>query len=190
METIMKIQPSPSVILAFRPLTERVFAGISDALRAALRVPQTLWCGHKVRSRQARAMRAISDMNEHTLRDIGAPDRLISHAAARSRAHHRRQISLQLLVSLLAGALIATATPTSAEATHAQTMSKARTQEGMVGVFTGEFVDGAPVYRLPSVIVVAARKVELVKMEREEQATRAKEARTRAAARRCALTIC
>ena len=43
---------------------------------------------------------------------------------------------------------------------------------------------------MPSVIVVAARKVELVKMEREEQATRAKEARTRAAARRCALTIC
>jgi hypothetical protein len=60
----------------------------------------------------------------------------------------------------------------------------------MVGVFTGEFVDGAPVYRLPSVIVVAARQVELVKMEREEQATRAKEARTKAAARRCAQAIC
>src|SRR6266404_5315784 len=139
METIMKFQPSQSVILSSRRLTERVFTGISDALRAALRVPQTLWCGHQVRSRQARAMRAIIDMNEHTLRDIGAPDGLISHAAARSRAHHRRQISLQLWVSLLAGALIATAAPTFAEGTQPQTTSKARTQESMAGVFTGEF---------------------------------------------------
>src|SRR5437899_4501046 len=158
METILKFQPSQSVIFPSRPLAERVFAGSSDALRVALSVAETLWGRHKVRSRQARAMRAISDMNEHTLRDIGAPDQLISHAAARSRAHHRRQISLQLLVSLLAGALIATATPISAEATHPPTTSKERTQERIVGVFTGEFVDGAPVYRLPSVVVVAARK--------------------------------
>ncbi len=36
------------------------------------------------------------------------------------------------------------------------------------GVFTGEYVDGAPLYRFPSVSVVADRKAKLANMEREE----------------------
>jgi uncharacterized protein YjiS (DUF1127 family) len=179
METVMNLPLSQSFILPSRPSTERVFTGVGDALRMAL----LLWRDHKARRREARALAAISDMNEHMLRDIGAPDRLISHAAAQRGAHYRREIVI-LSVSLLTAGLIATATPASAaEATYPQTASKAYTQ-GQSGVFTGKFVDGAPVYRLPPIVVVASRKVELAKMEREEQLTRAKQARTRTAARR------
>jgi hypothetical protein len=52
-----------------------------------------------------------------------------------------------------------------------------------VGVFTGEYVNGTPVYRLPPVIVVAGREVERAKLEREKQSTRAEQARVKAAAR-------
>jgi hypothetical protein len=145
----------------------------------------TLWRDHSARRREERASDSISDMNAHMLRDIGAPDRLIAHAAARRAAHDRRQIPVKLSASLLAAGLIATATPTSAaEATYTQTTSTAYAQAQMAGVFTGQFVNGVPVYRLPPVFVVAIRKVELAKMEREEQSTRAKQARARAAARR------
>lgn len=166
-------QPIP---VPSRPLTERVITAMQTLL--------THWGDYKARRREARASDAISDMNEHMLRDIGAPDRLIAHAAARRAAHQRRQIPVKLSASLLAAGLIATAAPTwAAEATYPQATSTAYAQAPMAGVFTGQFVDGVPVYRLPPVTVVAARKVELAKMEREEQSTRAKQARTRAAAR-------
>ena len=139
----------------------------------------TLWRDHSARRLEARASDAISDMNAHTLRDIGAPDRLIAHAA-RKAAHERRQIPVGLSASLLAAGLIASATPTSAaEATYTQTTSTAYAQAQTAGVFTGRFVDGVPVYRLPPVVVVAIRKVELAKKEREEQSTRAKQARAK-----------
>ena len=44
----------------------------------------------------------------------------------------------------------------------------------MIGVFTGEFVGGAPVYRLPPVEVSANRRSELAKIAREERVTLAK----------------
>lgn len=37
-----------------------------------------------------------------------------------------------------------------------------------VGVATGEYVDGTPVYRLPSVNVTVSKSVELAKIAREE----------------------
>jgi hypothetical protein len=42
-------------------------------------------------------------------------------------------------------------------------------QPTVTGVFTGRYVDGAPVYRLPSVSVSVNRKAELAKIEREEK---------------------
>jgi len=39
----------------------------------------------------------------------------------------------------------------------------------MVGSFTGEYVDGAPVYRLPSVTVTANKKEELAKIAEEDR---------------------
>ena len=144
----------------------------------------TLWRDHKARRREARAVDAISDMNEYMLRDIGAPDSLIARAAARRTAHHQRQIPAQLSASLLAAGLIATTTPAwAAEATFPQPRSVAYAQAPVVGVFTGQLVDGVPVYRLPPVVVVATRKLELAKIEREEQVARGKQARVRATAR-------
>lgn len=39
----------------------------------------------------------------------------------------------------------------------------------LIGDFTGEFVPAGPVYRLPSLHVVADRSVELARIEREER---------------------
>ena len=45
------------------------------------------------------------------------------------------------------------------------------------GVFTGEFVNGLPVYRLPPITITASRDAELARMRREESAARARQAR-------------
>ena len=96
-------------------------------------------------------------------------------------ADHRRLISVQLMTPLV---VIATAVlGAAADATGLWPTGEERAQAQMVGVFTGEFVNGAPVYRLPPVIVVASRKAEWAKLEREEQSTRARQARAKAAAR-------
>jgi hypothetical protein len=168
----------PSVLLS-RPLTERVVSEVGKALRAASAL-LARWRVHEAHSRDVRAVDAMTDMNEHMHRDIGAPDRLISDAAARRDADHRRWISVQLSTPLLVVGLIATvALGAAAEAADLQPVAKAQ----VVGVFTGEYVNGTPVYRLPRVIVVANREVERARLEREKQLTRAEQARTKAAAR-------
>ncbi|HEV8552287.1 MAG TPA: hypothetical protein VGR65_02725 [Casimicrobiaceae bacterium] len=171
----------PSVLS--RPLTERVVSEIAQALRAAGAV-LALWRSHKARSRDVRAVDAMTDMNEHMLRDIGAPDRLISHAAARRDADQRRRIPDQLLAPLLVVALVATvAFGAAAEAADLRP-GNASVKAQVVGVFTGEYVNGTPVYRLPPVIVIARREVETARLAREKQSTRAEQARAKVAARR------
>lgn len=59
-----------------------------------------------------------------------------------------------------------------AEATAVECDGNSSAQGQMVGVFTGRFANGVPIYRLPPVAVVASRKAELAKIEREEQTTR------------------
>jgi uncharacterized protein YjiS (DUF1127 family) len=172
----------PSVV-PWRPLIERVVSAVAKALRGAGALA-ALWRDNRARSRDVRAVDALTDMNEHMLRDIGAPDRLISHAAARTNADRRRLISVQLSTPLLVVALIATvALGAAAEAADLRPTSKERAQAPIVGVFTGDYVNGAPVYHLPPVIVVASRKVERARLAREEQATRAQQAREKAATR-------
>jgi hypothetical protein len=154
------------------------------ALGADIRVLVALWRDSRTRSREVRAFDAAKDMNEHMLRDIGAHDRLISHAAARWDADHRRRMSVQLLAPLLLVALIAIAPLDAAgAATGSPPTSKACAQAQTVGVFTGKYVDRVPVYYLPPVIVVASRKVERAKLEREGQFTRGHQARAKAAAK-------
>jgi hypothetical protein len=48
------------------------------------------------------------------------------------------------------------------------------------GMYTGEVASGGPVYRLPSISVVADRKTELARIEREEQRQRERQARAKA----------
>jgi hypothetical protein len=170
-------QPS---IVPSRPLPGRVATGVSKALSAAGML-LALWRESRVRSRDVRAIDAITHMNEHMLRDIGAHDRLISHAAARSDADHRRRISVQLSTPFLVLALTATAAlGAAAEAADSRLTSKASAETQLVGVFTGKYVNEAPVYRLPPVIVVGTRKVERARLEREEQSARAQQVRAKA----------
>ncbi len=159
-------------------------AALIKALGADIRVLVALWRDSRARSREVRAFDTTEDMNEHMLRDIGTHDRLIALAAARRDADHRRRISVQLLAPLLVLALIATApldaacVPTSSPPT-----SEAYAQAQTVGVFTGEYVDRVPVYRLPPVTIVASRKVERAKLEREGQFKRGPQARAKASAK-------
>ena len=179
----MTAYPSQLSVVPSRPLTERVVTGIGKALRA-VDILRALWRDTRARRREARAVDGIADMNEHMLKDIGAHERLISHAAMRGDADHRQRISAQLLLPVLVVALMATAAPDAAgAATDSPPTSKACDQAQVVGVFTGEYVNGAPVYRLPPVVVVASRKVERAKLGHEEQSTRARQARAKAATR-------
>jgi hypothetical protein len=75
-----------------------------------------------------------------------------------------------LSTALAATFLIAAATLTPAkEAPRAAPVAKVEAQVPMVGMFTGEFDNGVPVYRLPPIIVTSSRSAELAKMVREEQ---------------------
>ena len=168
----------PSVLLS---LTERVVSGVGNAVHAA----GALWSDYTARRRDAHAVDAIANMNAHMLRDIGAHDRVIADDAARSDADHRRRIAFQLSTPLLVATLIATATlGAGAEAADLRPTGTAPATAQLMGTFTGEYVNGAPVYRLPPVIVVAGRRVEQARLAREEQSTRAPQARAKAAPRK------
>ena|SRR5438552_6715590 len=166
----------PSVLLS---LTERLVSGVCNAVHGMR------WANYRARRRDARAVDAIADMNTYMLRDIGAHDGLIADAAARRNAGNRRRIDIQLSTPLLVVTLIATATlGTLAEAADSRPTSEARATAQPIGDFTGEYVNGTPVYRLPPVIVVASRKVERARVAREERSARAQQARAKAAARK------
>ena len=172
-----------SSVLVSLSFIERVVSGLGKAPHAA-GVLRALWRGYKSRRRDARAVDAVADMNAHMLRDIGAHDRLIAHGAARSDADHRRRIALQLSTPLLVVTLIATATlGAGVEAADSRPAGSAPVTAQLIGSFTGEYVNGTPVYRLPPLIVVTSRTVERAKPAREEQATSAQQVRAKAAAR-------
>jgi len=180
----MNRQLSQSSALQSRSMTERVLSGVGTALPVASALA-ALWRNYTARRRDARAADAIANMNAHMLRDIGADDRLIAHAATRKDADHRRWIAFQLSTPLLVVTLIATAAlGASAEAADSQPTGTAPATAQLIGSFTGEYVNGAPVYRLPPVLVVASRKVQQGRLVREEQSARAQQARAKAAARK------
>lgn len=89
----------------------------------------------------------------------------------RQSVKRRRRLAL-LAVALFAAAAVAV----SLERTDATTA-----RAPVTGEFTGEITPGGPVYRLPPVHVVADRRAELVRMEREEQLERAREVRAKTA---------
>ena len=57
--------------------------------------------------------------------------------------------------------------------------TKSSSKGPAVATFAGEYVDGAPVYHLPSISVVTTRKAALARLESEEQAARARQARAK-----------
>lgn len=88
----------------------------------------------------------------------------------------------QAVKSLLATLLLASAVHAwAAEPVVTAPANPERAGVPMVGVFSGEFVNGVPVYRLPRLVVVASRKAELAKLEREEHLVRTKQTPTKKA---------
>ena len=59
------------------------------------------------------------------------------------------------------------------EATAGEPAGTASDRSRPVGVFTGRFADGIPIYQLPSVTVVAKRKAELAKTKEQPARARA-----------------
>ena len=91
----------------------------------------------------------------------------------------RRRGGAQASVPFLAAALIAIAMPAWAGEKAAPPALPKASIDSPAGIFTGEFVNGAPVYRLPPIDVVAHRHAELARMQREESAARAGQARVK-----------
>jgi hypothetical protein len=69
------------------------------------------------------------------------------------------------------------------EATAGERGGNASDQNRPVGVFTGRFANGMPIYQFPSITVVANRKAELARIEEQSARARAvsREARRTAA---------
>jgi hypothetical protein len=140
------------------------------------------------------AIDAMRDMNEYMLKDIGAPAWLVSSVAARRQFGEHRADRLavvpwtiaavvQLSVTLLAAALLTGTTASAGQPTGAAVTNDASTQEQMVAVFSGTYINGTPVYRLPRMTVVAPRPTELARNERPAQPVAGGEARARAVAK-------
>jgi hypothetical protein len=88
----------------------------------------------------------------------------------------QRQIDQRRRVLALSTAAVfaLVAEAASLDCTDATTARVAR-----AGEFTGEITPDGPVYRLPPIHVVVDRKVELARIEREEQLARAREVRAK-----------
>jgi len=85
--------------------------------------------------------------------------------------------------TLITLALIAIAVPVSAcEKTAPALIANAAAQTRVAGAFTGESVNGVPVYRLPSITVVGRRGADVAKTHRDDDATRMRRSRANAAA--------
>jgi hypothetical protein len=81
-----------------------------------------------------------------------------------------RNILAALVIVLVAATLIgATAWTPTRQAPVAAPVGKVDTPAPLVGTFTGEFHNGAPVYRFPTITVTASRSAELAMMAQEEQ---------------------
>ena len=83
----------PSTIRLYRPMHVRLVQVLGDALLAMA----SAWDVRLQRRRNDIETRAIADMNEALLRDIGAPDWMIAEASA------RRELDRQQLLLLRSG---------------------------------------------------------------------------------------
>jgi hypothetical protein len=83
----------PTTIHLYRPLHVRALERLAEILYAAAEA----WEARVARRRYEIESRAMADMNELLLRDIGAPDWMIAEASA------RREVDRQQLVEMYQG---------------------------------------------------------------------------------------
>lgn len=77
-----------------RSLPERVLVDVADALDRQLRGLLAAWRAHAESRRVQREFDAVSDMNEALLKDIGAPEWLITQAAVRRESQRQQLLEL------------------------------------------------------------------------------------------------
>jgi len=86
----MQSQTCPSTIHLSRPLQDRVLDVVADAYAGL----KSAWMRRQQRRRIERELTAVADMNEVLLRDIGAPEWMISQATVRREADRLRLLEV------------------------------------------------------------------------------------------------
>lgn len=98
-------------------------------------------------------------------------------ATGQCAAHLAQRVKTSALFAWVVASIFASTGPVgAADPVTASTVFKATASEQVVGVFTGTYDHGIPVYRLPTINVTADRKTELAKIEQEQKRARAKAA--------------
>ena len=72
----------------------RVAAATTEAAKAAITTFRSVWRAQTQQGERMRAIEMMADVNERTLKDIGAPEWLIARAGERRHAHHIHLIEL------------------------------------------------------------------------------------------------
>jgi hypothetical protein len=96
LERAMNSNEATSPLSIFPPLTERVVGEVFNALRSAQLVVTAFWKRHRVAPVDDRAFESIANLDEHTLKDIGAPHWLVARAADERDARHLRWIEFEV----------------------------------------------------------------------------------------------
>ncbi len=86
----MQNQTCSSTIWLSRPFPDRLFDALTDTLSSL----KTAWRRRQQRRRVEREIDAVADMNELLLRDIGAPEWMISQAAVRRDLDRQRVLEV------------------------------------------------------------------------------------------------
>lgn len=97
-------------------------------------------------------------------------------ATGQCAAHLAQRAKTTALFAWVVASIFASTGPGAADPVTASTVSKATAGAQVVGVFTGTYDHGIPVYRLSPINVTADRKTELAQIEQEQKRTRAKAA--------------
>jgi hypothetical protein len=79
-----------------QPLTERIVSEVLAALRSVELAIAGFWSHDDSRSVDPQAFDAIEQLNERTLRDIGAPEWLVGRSAERREAQQLRWTELDV----------------------------------------------------------------------------------------------
>jgi hypothetical protein len=85
-------ESQPAMVLS-RPLTERLAEDLNEVVRLARTALATLFRRPAVPG-ERRMYDSVAHLNEHVLKDIGAPHWLVARAAAQREAQHLQWIDM------------------------------------------------------------------------------------------------
>ena len=92
----MNCNEATSPLSVSPPLTQRIVGEVFDGLRAAQLAVAGVWKRHVGAPVDDRAFESIANLDEHTLKDIGAPNWLVARAAEERDARHLRWIGFEV----------------------------------------------------------------------------------------------